>query len=100
MHKAASALLMEHSDIVIFANYFVGITKEKKGFDKEGRKRAIGSGERILYTCERPAATAKNRYGLPEEIPFDHAGNYWSVIAQHVPYWGKAAKPAGEAQAA
>lgn len=90
LHKLASALLLEHSDIVIFANHYVGITKEKKGFDKDGRKRAIGSGERILYTNERPSAVAKNRYGLPEEIPFDKEGNYWSVIASHVPFYTNA----------
>ena len=74
LHKKAGELILEHSDIVLFANYFVGVKKEDGGFNKE-RKRAIGSGERILYTTERPAATAKNRYDLPQEIPFDREGN-------------------------
>lgn len=85
LHKAASALLLEHSDIVMFANYYVGVTKDGAGLKE--RKRAVGSGERILYTEERPAAVAKNRYGLPSEIPFDLNGNYWGVIAQHVPFY-------------
>lgn len=88
LHKSASALLLEHSDIVLFANYWVGIAKDKVGFNNE-RKRVVGSGDRILYTQERPSAIAKNRYGLPEEIPFDKDGAYWSVIAQHVPYYGQ-----------
>jgi len=32
------------------------------------RTRAVGSGERVLYTEERPAWLAKNRYGLPSEM--------------------------------
>lgn len=87
MHKAASDLVMEHSDIILFANYYVGITKEDKGFKKEGRKRAVGSGERVLYTEERPAFKAGNRYGLPESIPFDKDGAYWAAISQAVPYY-------------
>jgi len=88
LHKSASALLLEHSDIVMFANFYVGITKESSGF--KDRKRAVGSGERILYTEERPAAIAKNRYDLPPEIPFDKDGNYWGVIASHVPFYNQA----------
>lgn len=85
---SASAKLLEYSDIVLFANYQVTVIKEEKHFNKE-RKRAVGSDERILYTQERPAYKAKNRYGLPEEIPFDKNGEYWQVIANHVPYFNK-----------
>lgn len=87
LHKAASALVMEHSDIILFANYFVGVKKEEKSMSKEGRKRAVGTGERILYTEERPAFMAGNRYSLPAEIPFDKNGEYWATIAAHVPYF-------------
>lgn len=87
LHKGASGLLLEHSDIVLFVNHYVGITKEKKGFEKDGRKRAVGGEERILYTQERPSAVAKNRFGLPTEIPFDLDGNYWGIIANAVPYF-------------
>lgn len=96
LHKNASALLLEHSDIVLFANYYVGVTKEDAKFNKEGRKRAIGSGERILYTQERPAAVAKNRYDLPQEIPFDKEGQYWGVIAQHVPFYSQTANQSAQ----
>ena len=82
--KAASKVL-EHSDIVLFGNYYTAVKKEKEGM--KDRKRAVGSGERILYTSERPAATAKNRYNLPKEIPFDIDGDYWNVIAEHIPYF-------------
>ena len=89
LHKSAGSLLMEHSDIILFANYQVGIKKEDKPMQKEGRKRAIGTGDRVPYTEERPAFMAGNRYGLPAEIPFDREGQYWGVIASHVPFFNK-----------
>lgn len=82
---SACLLLQEHSDIVLFANYKVGVTKEKKGMN-DTRTRAIGSGQRILHTQERPAYAAKNRYSLPESIPFDKEGNYWGTLAAHIPF--------------
>ncbi len=85
---SASALLQEHSDIVLFANYKVGITEEKKGMDQK-RKRGIGSGQRVLHTQERPAYAAKSRYNLPESIPFDKDGAYWNVLAAHIPFLQK-----------
>lgn len=85
LNTKAGSKLMEHSDIVMFGNYFTAVKKEKEGLKE--RKRAIGGGERILYTTERPVATAKNRYNLPQEIPFDIEGGYWNVIADHVPYF-------------
>lgn len=88
LQKSASAKIQEHCDIVLFANYATIVKKEDKGFGTE-RKRAIGSGERVLYTEERPAFVAKNRYGLPAEIPFDKNGNYWAIIAEHVPFFNK-----------
>ncbi len=87
----AAALLFEYSDIVLFANFFAGTTKDVlPGSTKKNPKekiRGIGSGERILYTEERPAHKAKNRFGLPEQINFDAAGEYWSTIAGAVPYY-------------
>lgn len=87
LHKSASALIMEHSDIILFANYYVGVKKEEKSMSKEGRKRAVGTGERVLYTEERPAFMAGNRYSLPAEIPFDKNGAYWQTIAEAVPFY-------------
>lgn len=88
LHKSAAAKIQEHSDMVLFTNYYVGVKKEDVGFNGE-RKRAIGNGDRILYTEERPAFLAKNRYGLPAEIPFDKNGDYWKVIAEHLPFYNQ-----------
>ena len=61
-----SALVKEWSDLLLFANYKETIIES--GDTK--RKKAYG-GERVMYTQHHPAWDAKNRYGLPPELPFD-----------------------------
>lgn len=58
-------LVKEWADMVLFANYktFVMTTDD-------GKKKAQG-GERVIYTNHRPAWDAKNRHGLPDQLPFD-----------------------------
>lgn len=86
LQDKAKALLQENADIVFFANYASSLVKKK---DKSGneRIRAIGSGDRILYTEERPAFQAKNRFSLPAEIPLDRDGGCWGVIVENVPFF-------------
>jgi hypothetical protein len=79
LHARAAALLQEHSDVVLFANYRISTVKSDIGFNKKVT-RALGSGERVLYTAERPAFLAKNRYGLPDVLPLD-----WQAFAAAMP---------------
>ena len=79
LHARAAALLQEHSDAVLFANYRISTVKSDVGFNKKVT-RALGSGERVLYTAERPAFLAKNRYGLPDVLPLD-----WQAFAAAMP---------------
>lgn len=67
LHGKASSLLKEWANAVLFANYKT-YTREK-----EGRVRAIGDGSRVVFTEHRPAWDAKNRYGLPYELPLSWA---------------------------
>ena len=67
MQKRAFALWQEWADNVLFLNYKVNIQKSKTGINEE-RIRATGSGDRVIYTAERPAWKAKTRWPLPEEI--------------------------------
>lgn len=85
LQKHTAALVMEHSDVVLFANYRVGVTKADAGFNKKV-SRAIGSGERVINTTERPAWLAKNRYAMPDQIPMPREGA-WAQLAQHIPYF-------------
>ena len=79
LHARASALLQEHSDVVLFANYRISTVKADVGFNKKVN-RAMGSGERVIHTAERPAFLAKNRYGLPETLPLD-----WPSFVEAMP---------------
>lgn len=88
VHKNAAEKLMEHSDVILFGNYEVITKKTDVGFNKT-KTRAIGDGDRVLFTEERPAFVAGNRFSLPPEIPFDKDGLYWAVIAEHIPYFNK-----------
>jgi len=74
LHKAASALVQEHADMVLFANFKTSVTKTDSGMKKVAR--GVGAGTRALYTEERPAFVAKNRHNLPPELPLS-----WDAIA-------------------
>lgn len=67
LHKHAASLIAEWVDAVLFANKKFRVTKE----NDRAIAAPIGSdgGERIIRTVGSPACIAKNRYGLPAEIP-------------------------------
>jgi len=67
LQARSSALVREWCDAVLFANYKTIVKKDDVGFNKTVA-RGISTGERLLFTSERPAYMAKNRYGLPESI--------------------------------
>jgi hypothetical protein len=67
LHKHASALIQEWVDECLFASYKVFVKTSDEGFNRK-RTQAIGTGERVLKTTERPSHIAKNRLGLPDEI--------------------------------
>jgi hypothetical protein len=72
LHKHASALVTEWADAVLFATRKFRTETEEAGFN---RTRTIAAplgkdgGERILRTVGSPACIAKNRFGLPAELP-------------------------------
>jgi hypothetical protein len=68
LHKRANGLVQELVDVILFANNKVAVVKEDAGFNKK-RGRGVLTGDRVMYTTERPAFVAKNRYGLPPELP-------------------------------
>lgn len=63
-----AAMVKEWADMVLFANYetFTVQNKDKK-------EKAQG-GKRVMYTTHHPCWDAKNRFGLPEKMPFGFAG--------------------------
>ena len=80
LHTKASALLQEHCDVVLFANYRVTYFVEAGKSKPTKSNRAVGGGERVVYTAERPAFLAKNRFGLPETISLN-----WQSFMQSMP---------------
>lgn len=80
LHNRASALVQEHVDAVLFANYRVSTVKTDLGFNKKA-VRGVSGGDRLLYTNERPAFLAKNRYAMPDSLPLS-----WPDLAGSIPY--------------
>ncbi len=71
LQKQTAPLLKEWADMVLFANYkTIVINVDGQGAQK-GKNKAQG-GKRVMYTSHHPCWDAKNRYGLPEELPFDY----------------------------
>ena len=64
-----SSLVKEWADMVLFANY----KTYSVAVDKDGKKHKAQGGQRVMYTTHHPCWDAKNRDGLPEELPFDYA---------------------------
>lgn len=91
LHRLAAGLLQENAEMVLFVQGHTATTASKDGFGSE-RIRAIGSGDRYLYTEERPAFIAKNRFSLPYEIPFDRDGGYWAILAENIPFFNQPTK--------
>lgn len=81
LHTRASALVQEHVDAVLFANYRVSTLKSDVGFNKKV-VRGVTGGDRLLHTVERPAFLAKNRFDLPETLPLS-----WPDFAAAVPFY-------------
>ena len=79
LHKLASGICQEWSDEVLFATYKVFTKQNEEGFNRK-RTVGVGTGERVLRTNTRPAHIAKNRLGLPDEIPMT-----WTAYADHFP---------------
>ena len=68
LHKHAASLVSEWVDTVLFATKRMRVSKDG---DSRTIAAPIGAdgGERIIRTNGSPACIAKNRYGLPNEIP-------------------------------
>ena len=63
--KFVSPLLKEWAEAVLFINYRVNVTESETG-----RTKAVGGRKRIIHTQHTAAYDAKNRWGLPDQIPF------------------------------
>lgn len=67
LQKKTAPLVKEWSDVLLFANY----KTLSVATDNTGKKFKAQGGKRIVYTSHHPCWDAKNRLGLPEELPLD-----------------------------
>ena len=67
--KQVAPLLREWCDMILFANYKTVV--EKSGSGPSAKNKASGA-RRVLYTTHNACWDAKNRFGLPDEVPFDY----------------------------
>lgn len=67
LSKNVAPLVKEWADMVLFANYKVLAVKLD-----DGKTKAQG-GKRVMYATHHPCWDAKNRHGLPDEMPLDYA---------------------------
>jgi hypothetical protein len=70
LNEKAAGKWREAVDALLFANYEDTVFKVK---EKDSKAKASGAGVRKLYTTRRAAWDAKNRLGLPEELPLSYA---------------------------
>lgn len=64
-----AALVKEWADMVLFINY----KTFSVAVDDKGKKNKAQGGTRTMYTTHHPAWDAKNRHGLPDELPLDYS---------------------------
>lgn len=67
LEKKNSPMVKQWADAVFFVTYKVTIIT-----DDGNHKKATG-GTRVMYTTHHPAYDAKNRWGLPDELPLDYS---------------------------
>ncbi|MGI6751106.1 MAG: AAA family ATPase [Anaerovoracaceae bacterium] len=83
LQKKTAPLLKEWADMVLFANYKTYVVNVDNQGAQKGKNKAQG-GKRVMYTSHHPCWDAKNRHGLPDELPFEY-----SAIAHCIPVKGQ-----------
>lgn len=66
--KNVSPILKEWADCLLFLNYQFLVTTEQGA----SKGKAQGSGRRVMYCTHMPQWDAKNRFGLPDEVPMEY----------------------------
>lgn len=65
-----SAMVREWADAVLFCDFKTIVTVQN---EKTGKAKAQGGQRRVIHTTHHAAWDAKNRWGLPDEIPMEYA---------------------------
>lgn len=89
-----SPLLKEWADMVLFANY----KTLSVAVDDKGKKHKAQGGRRVMYCTHHPCWDAKNRYGLPDELPFEYEAIRHIIEENMSEEEKKTKEPTGETQ--
>ena len=69
--KKVAPLIREWADAVLFLNYKVNVINIDNQGAAKGKNKAQG-GRRVIHTNHTPFWDAKNRYGMPDELPLEY----------------------------
>ncbi len=70
--KKVAPMIKEWADVVLFLNYQVNVVNVDGKGTVKGKNKAQG-GRRVIHTTHTPFWDAKNRFGMPEELPLEYA---------------------------
>lgn len=70
--KKVAPMIKEWADVVLFLNYQVNVVNTDGKGTMKGKNKAQG-GRRTIHTTHTPFWDAKNRFGMPEELPLEYA---------------------------
>jgi GTPase SAR1 family protein len=100
LQKKTAPMVKEWADALFFINYKTFVVNVDGQGTGKGKNKAQG-GSRIMYTAHHPCWDAKNRFGLPDEMPFEFGGIahlFPGMVNPVTPVQGKADTLASEAQ--
>jgi hypothetical protein len=86
LHAKGSGCVAEWCDEVLFVRYKTNTVQKEEGFGAK-RSIAIGGKERVIVCNKTATVEAKNRLGMPDEIPlsFEAIAKYLPVIEKSKP---------------
>lgn len=79
LSKQCAPITKEWADMVLFLNYKTVVTTTK-----DGKSKAAG-GKRVMYTVHHACWDAKNRHGLPEELPLEWGEELANIFSEQTP---------------
>lgn len=79
IHERAACVIREWADLVVFLNYRVNV---RGTFDVGSKAKAVGDGDRMAYTAERPAYFAKHRRPMSDIIEIGQDKTFDALISE------------------
>jgi len=69
LREKAAAIFKQICDAILFATYQLDVVKSKTG----DTAKAVGTGQRVLFTQGRPGHEGKNRFNLPYRLALSYS---------------------------